>query len=417
MKGVKQLKQLEGIAYLRHKLNQKRGRVLLRYSYYESKEPKRNQSVVIPSCLKNRYPSTLGWCSTAVDFLADRLVVEGFENDDFNIMQIYNLNNPDVIFDSAILSALIASCSFISISADEDGFPRMEVIDAANATGVIDTVTGLLVEGYAVLERDKKGNPTIEAYYYPGGTDIYYSTGQVQRVKNAAPYPLLVPVINRPDTVRPFGHSRISRACMDLQEKARATITRSEITAEFYSFPQKYVLGLTESEQPFEKERATISSFMAFYKDDDGDKPTVGQFQQSSVEPFINQFRLYAAAFCGETGLTLDDIGFISDNPASAEAIKAGHESLRNTARKAQRNFGSGLVNAGYLAACVRDEKPYKRAEVYNTTVKWQPIIEPDAAALAATGDAVLKINQAVPDYIGTRSLERLIGVKAEVSE
>ena len=31
----------------------------------------------------------------------------------------------------------------------------MQVIDGANATGIIDDSTGLLVEGYAVLERDK----------------------------------------------------------------------------------------------------------------------------------------------------------------------------------------------------------------------------------------------------------------------
>jgi len=79
-------------------------------------------------------------------------------------------NNPDIITGGAILSALIGSCSFIYIYADDDGFPRMEAIDGGNATGEIDTVTELLTEGYAVLERDSYGNPLQEAYFTPEQT-------------------------------------------------------------------------------------------------------------------------------------------------------------------------------------------------------------------------------------------------------
>ena len=407
------MNNFEGIEYLRMKLRQKQGRVRTRYDYYEMKEQKNLRSVVIPPQLKYSYPSTLGWCTKAVDFLADRLVVKGFEDDNFNMQSVYNLNNPDVLFDSAILSALIASCSFISISADADGFPRLEVIDAYNATGIVDQITGMLKEGYAVLQRDKDGNPVIEAYYAPNYTEFYYAgVAGVQRIANPAPYPLLVPIINRPDAVRPFGHSRISRACMDIQDKARGTITRAEITSEFYSFPQKYILGLQEGDE-FDTVRASISSFLTLYEADGDTRPTVGQFQQSSTEPFMNQMRQFASLFCGETGLSMDDIGFVSQNPSSAEAIRASHESLRNTARRAQRDFGVGFVNAGYLAACLRDDMPYKRTEVYQTGVVWQPIIEPDAHSMSQVGDAAIKINQAIPDYFGKDNLEQLIGVKA----
>lgn len=52
---------------------------------------------------------------------------------------------------------------------------------------------------------------------------------------------------------------------------------------------------------------------------------------------------MFAGLFAGETGLTLDDLGFVTDNPSSAEAIKASHENLRLIARKAQRTFGTGF--------------------------------------------------------------------------
>jgi Protein of unknown function (DUF1483). len=58
---------------------------------------------------------------------------------------------------------------------------------------------------------------------------------------------------------------------------------------------------------------------------------------------------MFASLFAGETGLTLDDLGFVTSNPSSEGAIRAAHENLRLTARKAQRTFGTGFLNAAYL--------------------------------------------------------------------
>jgi len=58
-----------------------------------------------------------------------------------------------------------------------------------------------------------------------------------------------------------------------------------------------------------------MSSMLTFTKDEDGDIPQLGQFTQQSMSPYIEQFRMFAAAFAGETGLTMDDLGFVSDNP------------------------------------------------------------------------------------------------------
>ncbi len=123
-------------------------------------------------------------------------------------------------------------------------------------------------------------------------------------------------------------------------------------------------------------------------------------------------FSMFAALFAGETGLTLDDMGFATGNPASAEAIKSAHENLRLTARKAQRSFGTGFLNAGYLAACLRDNFAYKREILYLTTPKWEPLFEPDTAMLASIGDGALKINQAVPGYFNDDTLRDLTGIK-----
>ena len=400
----------QGIGFLRNKLAQKQSRVNLRYKYYEMKNAVRDFNIVIPREW-NWLTAVLGWCAIAVDALADRLVFRGFSQDNFNLNQIYNMNSQDVLYDNAVLSACIASCCFIYISEDENGYPRLQVIDGYDATGILDPITMMLTEGYAVLSRDPKSKkPVMEGYFTAESTLIFENGLPVMEFPNPAPYPLLTPVIYRPDARRPFGHSRISRACMEIQQEALRTLKRSEVTAEFYSFPQKYITGLNPDAEMMEKWQATVSSFLQFDKDEEGDKPTLGQFQQQSTAPFMEQLRIQAALFAGHTGLTLDDLGFAGDNPSSSEAIKASHENMRVTARKAQRSFGVGFLNAGYLAACVRDNYAYLRRQFYLTQPKWEPIFELDASQLSGIGDAFNKLQQSFPDYFTEEKLQDLTG-------
>lgn len=404
----------KGREYMRNYLALKRPRVLMRYKYYGMKNGFQHFNSIIPA--EFRYMvAPLGWCGKAVDSLADRLSFREFKNDNFDLNTIFAMNNGDILPDNAMLSSLISSCCFVYISEDVTGYPRLQVIDGGNATGVADPITGMLQEGYAVISRDKNNNPELEAYFVAGRTEYYHGNQLIRVDTNHAPYPLLVPIIYRPDAERTFGRSRISRACMGLLNGARRTLQRSEVSAEFYSFPQKYITGLSQDAEALEKWQATISSFLAFTKDEDGESPKLGQFTQQSMSPFTEQLRTFAALFAGETGLTLDDLGFVTDNPSSADAIKASHESLRLLARKAQKTFGSGLLNVGFLASCVRDNFEYSRQQFYQTKAAWDPVFEPDAAMLAGIGDGIGKINQAIPGYFGPENTRDLTGIAPEI--
>lgn len=404
----------KGMSYLKKQLISKQNRVRMRYKYYEMKNAIKDFKIAIPNEFK--YVSeTLGWCAKAVDSLADRISFKEFEEDNFDMNGIFNMNNKDILTDSAFLGALITSCSFVYISQDEEGFPRLQVIDAYDATGVIDPITNMMTEGYAVLKRDDNKKVLIEAYFTCEETIVYDRIKNEEiHVKNPAKYCLLVPIINKPDAKRQFGHSRISRACMDLQQGALRTLRRSEIAAEFYSYPQKYILGTDADAEEMDKIRSSISTMLQISKSEDGgNSPTVGQFQQQSMAPHLDQLKSFASLFAGESGLTLDDLGFVTENPSSAEAIKAAHENLRLVARKAQKNFATGLINVGYLAASVRDNYPYKRNMIYQTKVKYEPLFEPDMSTLSLIGDGAIKLNQAVPGYFNKDNLEDLTGVSA----
>ena len=405
--------KIKGKAYLERQLIAKRVRVLLRYEYYEMKNILKDFNISTPPALQH-WQTSLGWCGKAVDSLADRLNFRTFKKDTFELNEIFEMNNADILCDSAILGALISSCDFVYIYPDDNGYPRMEVIDGGNATGTLDTTTNLLTEGFAVLERDNFNVPVVTAYFEPNKT-TYYRNGAIERVfMHNVEYPLLVPIIYRPDAWRPFGHSRISRACMDIQGSAMRTIKRSEISAEFFSFPQRWVTGLAQDAEKMDKWKAAMSSLITFTKDENGESPTLGQFAQQSMEPHLAQLKTFASLFSGETGLTMDDLGFPTENPSSSESIKAAHESLRLTAKKAQKSFGIGIKNAGMVAASLRDNYTYNREVFTDTKVIWSPVFEPDFSALSQVGDGIIKINQAVPDFITSDKLAEITGIEID---
>ncbi|MBS4769654.1 phage portal protein [Carnobacteriaceae bacterium zg-ZUI240] len=404
--------ELKGIDYLRKKLTLVKRRVELRYEHYSMRKEEIEHGITIKPEMRQQFRATLGWCAKGVDSLADRLIFREFINDDFEVNQIFKNNNPDVFFDSAVLSALIASCCFVYVSKDELGDIRLQVIEASEATGVIDPITGLLTEGYAVLKRDEYKRPVTEAYFLKNETIFYDRGKETSRIPHGIGQPLLIPIIHRPDAVRPFGRSRITRAGMYYQRYAKRTLERSDITAEFYSFPQKYVLGTSQDAEPVDSWKATVSMMLEFTKDEDGDSPKVGQFTTSSMSPFTEQLRTAAAGFAGEMGLTLDDLGFVSDNPSSVEAIKASHENLRLAGKKAQRSFGSGFLNVAYVAACLRDGFQYSRSQFVNTKAKWEPLFEADANTLTLVGDGAIKINQAIPGFITNETIRDLTGIE-----
>ena len=139
------MSELKGITYLRRKLISKQPRVRIRYGYYEMKNAIKDLNVSTPDNLK-WLNEVLGWCGKGVDALADRMVFREFKDDNFGMNEVMQMNNPDIMFDNAVLSALISSCCFIYIYPDDDGYPCLQVIDGYNATGEIDQRTGLLTE-------------------------------------------------------------------------------------------------------------------------------------------------------------------------------------------------------------------------------------------------------------------------------
>ena len=162
--------KIRGIEYLRNKLALHENRVRMRYKQYAMKYNEPIVGITIPPDIQQRYKAVLGWSAKGVDSLADRLVFREFAHDDFEVNEIFKANNPDVFFDSAILSALIASCSFVYISIAGE-LPSLQVIEASNARS--DRLAG----GRLRSTRERRKWSTVFRSVFPARPDRLYLRG------------------------------------------------------------------------------------------------------------------------------------------------------------------------------------------------------------------------------------------------
>src|SRR5690606_42118224 len=83
------------------------------------------------------------------------------------------------------------------------------------------------------------------------------------RCANAIYVVLVQPLAYAPELGRPFGRSRISRAVMNITDRALLSIVRVEVSSDFYAAPRMYALGVTEEAFSRGKWNAAIDSWFA----------------------------------------------------------------------------------------------------------------------------------------------------------
>ena len=91
----------ENLDYLRKKLADHKIRVDTRYRYYDMKYKEPHTSFTMPPQIRDRFKSTVGWTSKAVDALADRLSFRDFDNDNFNINKIFQIDRKSTRLNSS----------------------------------------------------------------------------------------------------------------------------------------------------------------------------------------------------------------------------------------------------------------------------------------------------------------------------
>lgn len=404
----------------------KRTSVQLKYKYYEAEQEVRDLGISMPVRLL-MLQSGLGWASKAVDVIADRLNFDAFENDRLGLNQLHEIADETDAVDQAKVDARIAGCAFIGIVDDPlTGEQRYVPFTALEATGSLNVTNGLLKYGLAItrFNRDEsladKYNTNSLNYaenwvlFAEDFTAFFEKRRLVRFVPNRTGRTRFYLFANEPSTKQPFGRSAISKECRLLIQAGLRTLRRSEVAGEFYSAPQRYLLGISEE---FEKEEGMdlqLGKIALIEGDGEGNNPTAGQWTQQSMTPFSDQLKMFAQQFCVKTKLTLHQLGFDTENPTSAESYEAQHEDQRVLVEKCQKHFGKSLKRLAIGLRLTASDTREVTSEMRAIKPHWKPIFRIE---VGKAGDAINKVVQVVPQLKTSPQLYYMLGLSVAEAE
>jgi hypothetical protein len=124
--------------------------------------------------------------------------------------------------------------------------------------------------------------------------------------------------------------------------------------------------------------------------------PQVGQFSANSPTPYFDQIRSLAQMISAETAIPASYLGFQTDNPASADAIRQMEARLVKRAERRQKQFGRTWQEVAKLALLVRDGSMPE--EVQNIRPIWRDASTPTRAAAADEAVKLISAGVLMPD-------------------
>lgn len=397
-----------------------------KYCYFNANQSVVDLGISMPKNFLGLKPG-VGWASRAVNTLSDRINFDGFANDKVGINDLLDDTGAFTVFGKAKSDALIAGCAFIAVLPTEDSV-KLLPFTAVEATGTIDQRTGLLDNGLAVLRWyqydetnasargwSKVGLIPADYAVFTRDYTAYFINQQLAWITvNPTKRPLLHVITHRQSADRPFGKSRISNTVRRIIDEVGRLKVRYEIAAEFYSTPQRYINGFADGSVDNATLEAALGKIWAITKDEDGEKPEIGQLAQMSINQFSDQKKDLARDFCAETALTLRNLGYETANPTSAESLSAMSDDLLLEAQACQTEFGREFREIAISARMAIDKTDTIPSGLRAIEAAWKPVFQID---VASAGDAAYKLIQAMPELAGTTTLYRMLGMNVREAE
>lgn len=387
-------------------------RNLTRMGFYMAHNGLKDFGISIPRSIASRVTSAVGWPAKAVRTLADLSVFDGVDtglDDPYGVQPMAARLQDTLAVDESIVSAYIYGCAFITLSADICGqpvfTPRSAELSAATWDGGNNRLSGVLT----ITDALDSGEITSYNVFLPYRSYEIVRNGArwtVARMDTNWPTPCAVPLISDPQLSRPLGCSRITPVVMSCTDMAFRTLVRMEASAEFYSVPKLWFLGAGRDAFDENTWNNLISSINGIDADEEtGEKPTMQQVQQASMDPHSTMLKTIAMMMAADTDIPVDSLGITLSNPTSAEAMAAAERRLTRRADRQNRLFGAQIEELLRMAVCLThglDRVP----DDLHVKAQWLPTREISDAARA---DAYVKIAGVNPAYatsaVGLRRL------------
>jgi len=388
--------------------------MLIRDAYYNGEQRLADLGISIPPQLAG-VRTVVDWPRICVDPLVQRCVVDGFRMPDATdvdeeFQQHWQANDLDAEAPLAFLDALVFGRGYMIVgSPDRPGdSPLVTVESPLNMTVTWDPRTRKIRYAYQAYEVEG----VFRSVLYTPEQTIHMSRDSAtgggpwvidDRDQHGFGEPPVVRLVNRARTANREGRSEITPSIMNTTDSACRALLGMEIAREFYSIPHRYILGAQESDfvaadgTPKSAMQMTMSKFLAFERDEEGNVPQVGQFAAFNPAVFTQIIDEHAQLMASYTGFPPSYFGQTTTaNPASADAIRVSENGLVRRAEVVQGQFSGPLEDVMRLVWRFANGGAEAPAEMQRLETDWEPAATP---TLAGTTDALFKQAQmgAVP--------------------
>jgi hypothetical protein len=384
---------------LRAELASCRFELEMRDSYYRGRQIIRDLGISIPPQLRGLH-TVIGWPQIGVDALEQRLDIEAWRYADDpeaspELMEIADRNELIAESQLAHLDAFVYGRTYAAAgSSDDDGPALITVESPLDMTLFWDA-------------RARRTTSAVRAYQLDGGPAwaLYLPDQTINVVEGSHGFEVVdrdlhdlgqVPVVrlsNRQRVADRSGESEITPAVMSITDAACRTLLSMEVAREFFAAPQRYILGASESAFQDAEGNAKsawetyIGRVLALERDEDGNVPQVGTFASYDPSAYTKIVDLYARIMSTQLGLPPHYLGYTTDNPASADAIRSTEAQLVKRAERKQTSFSPKWAQLFRLALLIQTGSVPDQAKRIETV--WR---NPATPTLAAQTDAASKL-------------------------
>jgi len=407
--------------------------------YVEMKSRTKDLGISIPPDLVG-VNAVVGWADKAMRVRVVRSRFQGFVfegEQDRSLDMLARRNRLASTYSRACRGALTYGCSALTVMRGSG--PRQPPVMVRSFSpnqcamlwdkGVEGIACGICVTGV-----DRDGVASRYVLHEPDAVVTFAREASGEWSSSVEPHrmgrPLMEPLVHDADDDRPLGHSVITPEVTGIIDKAMRDVLRMEVGAEFFTAPQRYILGadpalfdpadLLAPEPPADEDadddpseprhaadpqrmmRAYLGMFLALTRDANGEVPQVGQFPAGDAANFIAVFENDAQRFSGATNVPLGQLGVLSNTYTSSDALGAANDPLILDVEQINVRNGEAMEEVARMMLAVSRGVAYDGLTAREMGVMAQ-FADPAQPTISATADAWTKIGAADQSLVGTR--------------
>lgn len=348
-----------------------------------------------------------------VSTLVERLRVTGFLRDgrpDPGLWATWTRGDLDQLAPVAHRESLTLGSSYVVVWAGRDGraqvsveSPKQVIVERDPATRAVLSALkrweAPVVPGSAApVQRAVTFEPDVITRYSTDAAGAPATSGAwrvVETIRNPLGVVPVVPLVNAERLLDVDGTSEFADV-IPLTDALVKLLSDLLVTSEFYARPRRWVTGIEVDErevldaegQPTGETVAVDPFATEVNRTWIGEPPDAkfGQFTATDLAAYENGVKVIMQSIVAVTSLPEHVLGVGSDNPTSADAIRASEAGLTARAEAKQRSFGRAWEAVARLAVAV--ESGVDPASV-DVSAQWA---DPTTRSVAQEADAAVKL-------------------------